>query len=156
MRPAGTPRCCVHRWPTIICPSSVPSRRTDGCSRTFNERPFRGPTIVTFLGQLQRQIAGKLLVLWDGASIHHGEAVKQSLAGGAAARLHLESASGGPPYAPELNPDEGAWSQLKRVELKNRCCQTVAELRWEMGLAIRRLQWRPQVITACFRQCGYI
>ena len=106
-----------------------------------------------FLGQLQRQIRGKLLVIWDGASIHHGEAVKQYLAGGAAARLHLERLPG---YAPELNPDEGTWNQLKRVELKNRCCQTMAELRQELGLAIRRLQRRPQLITACFRQCGYV
>src|SRR5438105_981468 len=104
---------------------------------------FRGPAIVAFLGQLQRQIRGKLLVIWDGASIHHGEMVKQYLAGGAAARLHLERLPG---YAPELNPDAGAWNQLKRVELKNRCCQTVAELRWELGLAIRRLQRRSHLI----------
>jgi transposase len=61
-----------------------------------------------------------------------------------------------PGYAPELNPDEGAWNQLKRVQLKNRCCQTVAELWRELRLAIRRLQRRPQLITACFRQCGYV
>jgi transposase len=115
--------------------------------------PFRGPAIVAFLGQLQRQIRGKLLVLWDGASIHHGEAVKQYLVKGAAARLHLERL---PAYAPERNPDEGAWNQLKRVQLKNRCCQTVAELWRELRLAIRRLQRRAHLITASFRQCGYV
>jgi transposase len=119
----------------------------------IQREPFRGPAIVAFLGQLLRQLPGKLLVIWDGASIHHGEAVKQYLADGAAARLHLERL---PAYAPELNPDEGAWNQLKRVQLKNRCCQTEAELWHELRLAIRRLQRRPQLITACFRQCGYV
>ena len=119
----------------------------------IQEEAYRGPTIVAFLGQLQRQIPGKLLVIWDGASIHQGEAVKRYLAGGAATRLHLERL---PAYAPELNPDEGVWNQLKRVQLKNRCCQTLAELRHEVRLAIRRLQRRPHLLTACFRQCGYV
>jgi transposase len=119
----------------------------------IQEAAYCGPDIVAFLGQVQRQIPGKLLVLWDGASIHHGQAVKDYLAGGAAARLQLERLPG---YAPELNPDEGAWNQLKRVELKNLCCQSVSELRRELRLAIRRVQRRPHVITACFQECGYV
>jgi len=42
--------------------------------------------------------------------------VKAYLASGAAGRIHLEPF---PSYAPELNPDEGIWNYLKRVELKN-------------------------------------
>ena len=37
---------------------------------------FRGPAIVDFLRQLLHQVRGKLLVIWDGAPIHHGRAVK--------------------------------------------------------------------------------
>jgi transposase len=114
---------------------------------------FRGPTVVAFLGQLLRQVRGKLLVIWDGAPIHRGQVALDHLPAGAAARVHQERLPG---YAPELNPGEGAWNQLKRVELKNRCCQTIAELRWELGLAIRRLRRRPHLIAACFRQCGYV
>ena len=114
---------------------------------------FTGETVVDFLRQLLRQIAGKLLVVWDGASIHRGQAVKDFLAQGAAARLQLERL---PAYAPELNPTEGVWNLLKRKELKNRCCQDMDELRWELGLAIRRLQRRRHLIRACFAQCGYV
>jgi transposase len=119
----------------------------------IQEAAYCGRDIVAFLGQVQRQIAGKLLVLWDGASIHHGQAVKDYLAAGAAARLQLERLPG---YAPELNPDEGAWNQLKRVELKNLCCPSVSALGHELRLAIRRVQRRPHVIRACFRECGYV
>jgi hypothetical protein len=29
------------------------------------------------------------------------------------------------------------------------------ELRWEFGLAVRRLRRKRRVIQACFRQCGF-
>ena len=114
---------------------------------------FTGETVVAFLRQLLRQIPGKVLVVWDGASIHRCQEVKDFLANGAVRRLQLERL---PAYAPELNPAEGVWNLLKRKELKNRCCQNLDELRWELGLAIRRLQRRRQLIRACFAQCGYV
>ncbi len=114
---------------------------------------FTGPAIVAFLRQLLRQVRGKLLVVWDGASIHRAQPVKDFLAAGAAARLHLVQLPG---YAPDLNPDEGVWNHLKRVELKNRCCHDLAELRWELTCAIRRLRRTPDRLIACFRQCGYL
>ncbi len=119
----------------------------------IQEEAFRGPAIVAFLRQLLRQVGGKLLVIWDGAPIHRCQPVKDFLAAGAATRLHLERLPG---YAPDLNADEGVWNLLKRKELKNRCCQDLDELRWELRLAIRRLRRRPQLLRACFRQCGYL
>jgi transposase len=114
---------------------------------------FRGPAIVAFLRQLLRQLRGKLLVIWDGAPIHHCQPVKDFLAAGGARRLHLERL---PAYAPELNPDEGVWNLLKRGELKNRCCHDLSELRWELGLAIRRLRRHADRLVACFQHCGYV
>ena len=119
----------------------------------IQDQEFRGPAIVAFLRQLARQVPGTLLVIWDGASIHHAQPVKDFLAAGAAARLHLERLPG---YAPDLNPDEGVWNLLKRGELKNRCCQDLPELRWELGMAIHRLRRTVHPLIACFRQCGYL
>src|SRR5207253_10460871 len=67
------------------------------------ERAYKGEDVVRFLKHLLRQIAGKLLVIWDGSSIHRSQAVKDFLKSGAAARLQLEQLPG---YAPDLNPDE--------------------------------------------------
>jgi transposase len=104
---------------------------------------------------LLRQVPGKRLVVWDGAPIHRAHVVKAFLAAGAAARRHLVQVPG---YAPDLNPDEGVWNHLKRVERTNRCCQDRDEhdLRWELGLAIRRPRRKPHVLAAGFRQCGYV
>ena len=46
-------------------------------------------------------------------------------------------------------------ARLKRVELKIRCCQDLAELRWELGLASRRVRRKRGVLRACFARCGY-
>lgn len=100
--------------------AAISAVTADGRLFTHLQRDaFRGPAIVAFLRQLLRQVRGKLLVIWDGAPIHHCQPVTDFLAAGAARRLHLERL---PSYAPELNPDEGIWNHLKRVELANRCC----------------------------------
>ena len=86
------------------------------------DHPYKSPDIVRFLKHLLRHIPGKLLVIWDGAPIHRGQPVKDFLAQGGARRIRLEQFPG---YAPDLNPDEGIWNYLKRVELGNVCCQNL-------------------------------
>jgi transposase len=116
------------------------------------DRAFKGPDVVRFLKHALSQIPGKLLVIWDGSPIHRSKAVKEFLAEGAASRVRLEQL---PAYAPELNPDEGIWKHLKCVELKNLCCQNIAELRTELRKAKERLRHKVDVIIGCIRQPGF-
>ena len=73
------------------------------------------------------------------------------LADGGARQIHVEQL---PPDAPDLNPVEAVWHQLKNVEMRNLCCRNLAHLRSELGLAIRRLRRKPHLITACFAEAG--
>jgi transposase len=117
------------------------------------ERAFKGEDVVRFLKHLLHQIPGKLLVIWDGSPIHRGGAVKDFLASGAARRrVQLEQLPG---YAPDLNPDEGVWKHLKCVELKNLCCESLAELKVELRKAKERLRHKRDVILGCIRQPGF-
>jgi transposase len=116
------------------------------------ERAFKGEDVVRFLKHLMRQIPGKLLVIWDGSPIHRGRAVKEFLTSGAASRARLEQLPG---YASDLNPDEGIWKHLKCVELKNLCCQSLAQLRVELRKAKERLRHKKHVILGCIRQPGF-
>jgi hypothetical protein len=43
---------------------------------------------------LLRKIAGKILLIWDGSPIHHGQVVKDFLSAGATKRLQLERLPG--------------------------------------------------------------
>lgn len=113
---------------------------------------FRGPTVVRFLRHVLQHVPGKLVVLWDGAPIHRGEAVQDFLAAGGAERLHLEQL---PAYAPELNPDEGIWQYLKHVALRNFVCDDLPELRAELRRAVARLRHKRHVIQGCIAQVGY-
>lgn len=82
------------------------------------DHAYRDPNVVRFLQLLTREIASKLLMIWDVAPIHRSQPVKDYLSNGGARQFHLEQL---PAYVPELNPQEGAWNLLKRVELKNIC-----------------------------------
>jgi transposase len=114
---------------------------------------YDGEAVVGFLRVLLRKLAGKLLVIWEGSPIHHGQAVKDFLSAGAARRLQLERLPG---YAPDLHPDEGIWNSLKRVELGTVCATTLADLRHRLRRAAVRVRHKPDIIRACSRQCGYL
>jgi transposase len=111
-----------------------------------------GPDVVGFLKMLLRKIPGKLLIIWDGATIHRCQAIKDFLSAGGAERIHLERLPG---YAPELNPQEGVWNLLKRCELKNVCCQDLEQVEQQLLLAKERLRHRKKVLLQCFAHAGY-
>lgn len=106
---------------------------------------------IHFLKQLHSQTDRKLLVIWDGSPIHRSKEVRTFLANGAAKQIHLERL---PAYAPDLNPDEGTWRHLKRVELRNVCCFDLEQLHRELNLAILRLRRKPYLIQSFFNQAG--
>jgi transposase len=109
--------------------------------------------VVQFLRHLERWIAGPLLVIWDGASIHRNRMVQAFLAAGHASRLQLVQFPG---YAPELNPDEGVWRTLKGKELANVTAADLAQLEWELRRAGARVQRQPELIRGYFREAGYV
>ena len=121
---------------------------------TRKDASYDGVGVVAFLRHLLRQVAGKLLVIWDGASIHRGKAVRELLKErGVQRRLRLVRL---PSYAPELNPVEGIWRYLKRVELANVVCKSLEHLHREFTLALKRLRNRKGILAACWREPGYL
>jgi transposase len=112
------------------------------------DRAINSADVVAFLEHLLREVPGRMVLIWDGAPIHRSHAIMEFLAHGAAQRLHLERL---PAYAPELNPDEGLWQQLKGVELRNVCCFHLAQLRRELRDAVTRVRRKPRLIHGFFR-----
>lgn len=87
-------------------------------------KAFKSEQVVEFLEYLCRRYRKKdLIVIWDGATIHRSQAVKEFLAK-KSGRVHLVAL---PEYSPELNPVELLWSQLKR-ELKNQIFLNLKDL----------------------------
>jgi transposase len=119
--------------------------------KTYNHT-ISSSEVIAFLGQLQRQIHGKLLVIWDGAPIHRSKELKAYLSKGAARRIHLERLPG---YAPDLNPKEWIWGYIKHTDLANVACDQLADLDKFIHRSKRRLQRNHPLIERFVKHLGY-
>jgi transposase len=115
------------------------------------DRAMDSSDVVAFLEHLLREVPGRMVLIWDGAPMHRSHVIRELLAKGAAQRLHLERL---PAYAPELNPGEGLWQQLKGVERRNVCGFNIPHLRREVHDAVKRVRRRPRLIKSFFRGAG--
>jgi transposase len=88
-----------------------------------------------------------LTVIWDGAPIHRGEAVKTFLRTENHGAIQWERL---PAYRPELNADEQVWAYVKEQTLKNLCCTTIEELTSHVVTAFERLKEQPDLIRSFF------
>jgi transposase len=118
----------------------------------MQDHSYKGPDVVRFLQLLLREIPGKILVIWDGASIHKSLVIKDFLKKGGAKRIQIERL---PAYAPELNPQEGVWNLLKRVQLKNVCCLHLDDLQEKLLHAKERLRHHKYTLSQCYAHAGY-
>ena len=57
-----------------------------------------------------------------------------------------------PPYALELNPVEYIWAYWKQHELPNVCPKDYGHLNWRARHALRRMQRKPRLLTAFWKQ----
>lgn len=113
----------------------------------IREEPFTGLHCITFLRRLLRAVSRKLLVIWDGSPIHRRRAVTNFIKEVGESRLVVEFLPG---YAPELNPVEYLWHQLKDVELCNKPCMDLEELHEKLHVAIGRIRQHPDLILSFF------
>jgi transposase len=109
---------------------------------------IKGPQVIEFLRHLQRHVAGNLTVIWDGAPIHRSRLV-QDYVKGTGGRIVVERL---PPYAPELNPVEYMWSNLKQHQIANLIATQFWDLSFEATAALRRMRRRRTMIVSCYKQ----
>jgi hypothetical protein len=93
-------------------------------------------TLIGVLEQLQGFYAGhRVVLIWDGLSAHWSHKM----------RAHLETQRDWltverlPAYAPELNPVESLWANLKGAELANGTADTMAEVADQAQHGIQRV-----------------
>jgi transposase len=99
--------------------------------------------VCEFVRHLLRHLRGPVIVVWDNHGIHKGRTTREL--SGRFSRVTFEYL---PPYAPELNPDEGVWAMAKR-DLANTSPQSRVELRRGASAAIRAIRRSPRKLRAC-------
>jgi transposase len=103
-------------------------------------------TSALFLRQLRTHHPEPLIVIWDNAPAHHGEALRTYLA---TPDLHLRLVPL-PGYSPDFNADEAIWDWVRDEVTANTCLGTKAKVREQVGAFLRALSARAEDVK---RRC---
>jgi transposase len=102
----------------------------------LQEESVVSESIVSYLDLLKQQIAGPVMLLWDGLPAHRSKVVRE----------HIEqqrewlTVERLPAYAPELNPVEYFWSAVKGKDVANFCAHTIGQIKDELQRARERIE----------------
>jgi transposase len=119
----------------------------------FQTRPgtYTDSALIAFLWALKRHFRGRrVLLIWDGLGAHKSRGMQAYLAR-QRAWLTVERL---PAYAPDLNPVEPIWGNLKGRELANRCAANLLALRRPLRIGCARVRRQPQLARAFLAHAG--
>jgi len=109
----------------------------------------KSPEVVRFLKNLRRHIRGRILLIWDGLHAHRSLETRAYLE----ANRHWIRVLRLPAYAPELNPAEPLFGNVKGVDLANRCGD-LPQLRTAFRHGMARVRRRQDLAFAFLRHAG--
>ena len=129
--------------------------RWDGRRRRcyFQTRPgsYNDLALIAFLRALKRHFPRRpVILIWDGLGGHKSRLMIEYLAH-ERAWLRVERLPG---YAPELNPVEQIWGNLKGRELANLCPTDILALRKPLRAGFARIRRRPSLAFGFLRHAG--
>jgi transposase len=118
----------------------------------LREGAYDTDQLIPIVAALRRLLGGSwpVIVVWDNLPAHTSLAMRTWVAG-QHAWLTVEYL---PAYAPDLNPVEGLWANLKGVELANRACRSLEELAGAAEQGIGRVRGEPELLSSFLHQAG--
>jgi hypothetical protein len=128
------------------CPRLI--YRTHRRRRAGRRKGFTAADYAALLDAAHQQLGGPIVLVWDNLNTHVSAAMAELVA----ARPWL-TVFRLPPYAHELNPVELVWAHLKR-SLANLTKHTIAELTALVKTRLRRMQYRPGLLTGFLTSTG--
>ena len=146
--PKGAPPVHYHSYKrdkisTLGALTVSPKRRHLALYLRLHRKNSNGLEVKDFLRYLLKHLRGNIVLLWDGASIHRRELVKEYLE--KPPRVQVEEFPG---YAPELNPAEYIWNHADR-ELSNTAAEELAQLEGLLVESAGRLSNSQQSLWSC-------
>jgi transposase len=113
---------------------------------TVVENSVDGPQFVAFLERLIRDRPRPLILVVDRASFHRSAVVRQFVrAHRTQIRLFFF-----PAHAPELNPDEQVWNEIKHRQIGRQPVKNKLDLKRRLDVALRALQAFPERVRSFF------
>ncbi|MFF3343123.1 transposase [Streptomyces flavidovirens] len=121
-------------------------QRTQGPTEGFGWQDFRD-----LLVRVRIQLGGPIVLVWDHVRIHLTAPLREFIAANAEWLTVFQL----PAYAPDLNPQEGVWSLVKR-DLGNLAVADLGQITRAVKRSLKTLQYRPQVIDGCLHGTGLV
>jgi len=122
---------------------TIAHRGRKGERRSFSETDY-----IRLLDAAHQQLNAPLVVVWDNLNTHVSYAMRALID----ARDWL-TVIRLPAYAPDLNPAEGVWANMKNG-LANLGTRTLDDLHRIIRNRLKRIQYRPELIDGFLTQTG--
>jgi putative transposase len=110
------------------------------------EQNINGPTFAEFVAGVLRAVRGPVTFVWDRLRAHNAPPVRAVLAKRKGVRVYLL-----PKYAPELNPDEGVWSNSKEVKLRGIVSDDIDDLEVNAHIALEDITRDQPLLRSFFK-----
>jgi transposase len=112
------------------------------------EHRISATDLLVALRHFQRYIAGPMIIIWDRLHAHRAVIVREYI--DTHPEIELEWL---PPYAPDLNPEEGCHGHVTQ-HLRHAAPTNTREIRIPVDRGFARLRQRPDLILGFFRHAG--
>lgn len=120
----------------------------------FSLRPgghFTAADFPRLLRRLHRFLNTKVILVWDNLTGHVRD---HTVLAFLRANAHWLTVCQLPGYAPELNPAEGLWGELKNGPLANLTARTLDEVTTTARHALRLAQYQPALLNGFLAETG--
>ncbi|WP_406192096.1 transposase [Kitasatospora sp. NBC_01560] len=97
------------------------------------------------------QLGGPIVLVWDNLRAHLTPPMRQFIE----ASKDWLTVFQLPSYAPDLNPQEGIWSLVKRT-IGNLAAANLNQLAQAVKRSLKKIQYRPWLIDGCLAATGLI
>jgi len=119
----------------------------------FQTKPdsYNEESLIAFLKDLKREFRGrKFILIWDGLPAHKSKKMKAYLSS-QRERLVVEMLPG---YAPDLNPVDTLWGNVKGQELANLCADDLGEVADELRRGMARVGTHDELTQSFLNHAG--
>jgi len=155
-RKAQTPvvpyRCRRHKKVSVLGAVAL-HPATGGVELLCDFHPdsyVRGEQAAAFLHRVLAEYPGVPLdLVWDNLAAHRAPIVKEVLTQHPRLTLHYL-----PPYAPDLNAQEGVWCLAKHHRMANHSIDRLDDLHREAQRHLDDIARDPHLLASCFRGAG--
>ncbi|MEU1229643.1 transposase [Streptomyces sp. NPDC005828] len=117
-----------------------------GREKGFGRRDFRD-----LLARARIQLGGPIVLVWDNVRLHLIAGMREFIAANPAWLTVFQL----PTYAPDLNPQEGIWSLVKR-DIGNLAAADLGQIIKAVKRRLKQIRYRPDFVDSCLAGTGLI